>query len=288
MNSYEPAKAGGACNVRVSEVTFGSGDVKLMGLLLHPDTGKTVPGAVICHGFGTGYRTVESAARVLACQGIAVLIFDFRGHGKSDGIVDDNFVADVIDAWDYLSDCPGVDSKRMALAGHSMGAVAAIMAAREIKPRALIAISCPPEIDGDISRLSFDVPKELLEEGEHIMEYPRDGSLPWVRGFAGFVSQIWMRVAGYKVKVDWKRFFDIFGKARLSAVVRDLRECAMLFVHCDGDNITPYTTAVALYETAIGPKEIQISMGGFHSTPLLAGRVRRNWTDWVVNTLRSL
>jgi hypothetical protein len=70
--------------------------------------------------------------------------------------------------------------------------------------------------------------------------------------------------------------------------VRDLRDCAVLFVHCDGDSITPYTTAVTLYETATGPKEILISAGGFHSTPLLAGRVRRNWTDWTVNTLRSL
>jgi pimeloyl-ACP methyl ester carboxylesterase len=256
--------------------------------LLYPDTGKKVPGAVICHGFGTGYRTVESPARMLACRGIAVLIFDFRGHGKSDGIVDDHFIADVVDAWDFLLNCPGVDKNRMALAGHSMGALAAIVAAREIKPRALIALSCPPEINGDLSRLSFEVPTELLEEDERIMEYPRDGSLPWVKGFAGFVSQMWMRIAGYKVKVDWKRFFDIFSKARLTAAVRDLRDCAMLFVHCDGDTITPYTTAVALYETARGTKEIQISTGGFHSTPLLAGRVRHNWTDWAVNTLQSL
>ena len=120
------------------------------------------------------------------------------------------------------------------------------------------------------------------------MEYPRDGSLPWVKGFAGIVSQVWMRIAGYKVRVDWRKFFNIFSKARLTAVVRDLRDCAMLFVHCDGDSITPYTTAVALYETARGPKEILISAGGFHSTPLLAGRVRNSWTDWTVNTLRSL
>jgi pimeloyl-ACP methyl ester carboxylesterase len=287
MSSNALAKASEVYSVRVSEVVFGSGDIKLTGRLLYPETGKKVPGAVICHGFGTGFRTVESPARMLASRGIAVFIFDFRGHGKSDGIVDDNIIADVVDAWNFLAECPGVDKNRMALAGHSMGALAAIVAAREIKPRALIAISCPPEIDGDLSKLSFEVPSELLEE-DVPMEYPRDGSLPWVRGFAGFVSQMWMCLAGYQVKVDWKRFFHIFSKARLSAAVRELRDCAMLFVHCDGDSITPYTTAVALYETAMGPKEIQISSGGFHSTPLLAGRVRRNWTDWIVNTLRSL
>jgi hypothetical protein len=37
-----------------------------------------------------------------------------------------------------------------------------------------------------------------------------------------------------------------------------------------------------------GPKEILVSQGGFHSTPLLAGSVRRSWTDWTAYTLRSL
>jgi pimeloyl-ACP methyl ester carboxylesterase len=191
-------------NVVVSEVGFGNGEVKLTGRVLYPETSRPVPGAVICHGFGGSYRTVEEPARMLAAQGIAVLIFDFRGHGKSDGVVDDNIVADVVDAWNFLAGFPGVDSSRMALAGHSMGAVAAILAAGQIKPQALIAMSCPPEIDGDLSKLTFDVPPELLDGSRKVMEYPRDGSLPWVKGFAGTVSQLWMRVAGYKVKVDWR------------------------------------------------------------------------------------
>ncbi len=288
MSSERLPEAGIACNILASEVHFGSGEIKLTGRVLYPETGKIVPGAVICHGFGGCYRTVEEPARMLAERGIAVLIFDFRGHGKSDGIVDENIVADVVDAWNFLSGYPGVDSGRMALAGHSMGAMAAILAAREIGPQALIALSCPPEINGDLSKLTFEVPAGLLDGSRPVMEYPRDGSLPWVKGFAGIVSQVWMRIAGYKVRVDWRKFFNIFSKARLTAVVRDLRDCAMLFVHCDGDSITPYTTAVALYETAKGPKEILISAGGFHSTPLLAGRVRNSWTDWTVNTLKSL
>jgi pimeloyl-ACP methyl ester carboxylesterase len=288
MSSQGLTEVRAGCTVLASEVHFGSGDVKLTGRVLFPEMGVAVPGAVICHGFGGCYRTVEEPAHMLAERGIAVLIFDFRGHGKSDGIVDENLVADVIDAWNFLSGYPGVDSGRMALAGHSMGAVAAILAAAEIKPQALIALSCPPEINGDPSRLTFEVPAGLLDEGRPVMEYPRDGSLPWVKGFAGIVSQLWMRIAGYKVRVDWRKFFNIFSKARLTAVVRDLRDCAMLFVHCDGDSITPYTTAIALYETARGPKEILISAGGFHSTPLLAGRVRNSWTDWTANTLRSL
>jgi len=285
INIKELAGNNNQFEVSVSEVSFGSGEVKLTGRLLYPLIDGKVPGAVLCHGFGTGYRTVEAPARILASKGIAVLIFDFRGHGGSDGIVDEDIVTDVIDASDFLSACPGVDGERIALVGHSMGALAAILAARQVRPHALIAISCPPEINGDISKLSFEVPAELMEDDRPVMEYPRDGSLPWVKGFAGLLSQFWMRIAGYRVRVNWSRFFNIMGRARLSAVIRELRDCAILFVHCDGDSIAPYSTAVALYETARGPKEILLSEGGFHSTPLLAGRVRRDWTDWTANTL---
>jgi pimeloyl-ACP methyl ester carboxylesterase len=288
MNLSEVNSISDIYNVRTHEVAFGSGDIKLKGRLLYPEGLTDVPGAVLCHGFGTCSRTVEAPAHMLAGRGIAVLIFDFRGHGKSDGIVDENIVEDVVDAWNFMSGCAGIDKERMALAGHSLGAMAAILAAHEVKPRALIALSCPPEINGDISKLNFEVPLELIEKQGHVREYPRDGSIPWVTGLAGIISRLWMQIAGYRVRVDWNKFFHIFSRARLSAIIRELKDCAVLFVHCEGDAISPAATAVALYETARGPKEILISQGGFHSTPLLAGSVRRNWTDWTAHTLRSL
>lgn len=288
MNLSETYKKQHHFFVRTSAVSFGSGEVKLKGRLLFPEGLDNVPAAVLCHGFGTCSRTVEAPAYMMAGRGIAVLIFDFRGHGKSEGIVDENIVNDVIDAWNFLLACDGIDKSRMALAGHSLGAMASILAAHEVKPQALIALSCPPEIDGDISKLNFEVPLELLERKDIVNEYPRDGSIPWVTGLAGLISRIWMRIAGYRVRVDWQKFFNIFSKARLSAAIGELKDCAVLFVHCDGDTISPIAAAVALYETAHGPKEIIISQGGFHSTPLLRGNVRRDWTDWTAYTLQSL
>jgi pimeloyl-ACP methyl ester carboxylesterase len=282
-----PFSTGTNYDVTVSEVSFGNGKTTLKGRLLYPETGADVPAAILCHGFGTGYRTVESSARMLARRGVASLIFDFRGHGKSDGIVDESIVDDVIAAWNFLKSCCGVDRSRIALAGHSMGAMAAILAAGIVRPQALVAMSCPPEIDGDLSKLSFAIPVDLLSDTRKVMQYPRDGSLPWVTGFAGFVSQIWMRIARYQVKVNWRRFSNVVRSARLRSTVRDLRDCAMLFVHCDGDNITPCETAMALYESATGPREVMISEGGFHSTPVLAGKVQRCWTDWTVDALSA-
>jgi pimeloyl-ACP methyl ester carboxylesterase len=278
----------GSYRVKKRDVTFGNGSVELKGRLLYPHGIRNVPGIVLCHGFGTSYRTVEAPAKILARKGIAVLIFDFRGHGRSDGIVDDNIVEDVLAAWNFLSAYPGIDNLRMALAGHSMGAMAAILAAHEVKPRALIALSCPPEINGDLGKLRFEIPPELTEMRGIIKEYPRDGYLPWVKGLGALVSRLWMRMAGYRVRVEWSKFFSIFKSARLTEIVHELRDCAVLFVHCEGDAVSPASTAVALYETAQCPKGILVKHGGFHSTPLLMGSVRRDWTEWAVNTLYSL
>ncbi len=278
----------GNYRIKNRDVTFRKGDIELKGRLLYPRGVSNVPAIVLCHGFGTSYRTVEEPAKILARKGIAVLIFDFRGHGQSNGIVDDNIVQDVLAAWDFLSGYPGIDNSRMALAGHSMGAMAAILAAREVKPRALIALSCPPELDGDLTKLSFKIPPELTEMSGVIKEYPRDGYLPWVKGLGALISRMWMRMAGYRVRVDWSKFFSIFKSARLMDIVHELRDCAVLFVHCEGDAISPATTAVALYQTAQCSKGLLIKHGGFHSTPLLMGSVRRDWTEWTVNTLYSL
>lgn len=275
--------------VSVSEVAFGSSEIKIKGRVFMPAIDGSMPGIVLCHGFGTDLRTVEASARIIAGKGIAVLVFDFRGHGESGGIADENLVNDVIDAWNFLLSYPGINRKRVGLAGHSMGAMAAILAARQVKPRALIALSCPPEFDCDFSRISSEMPFELIKEDKEVREYPRDGSLPWVKGIASIISRLWMRMAGYKVRVNWSRFFQIFSGAKLTTAIKDLRDdCSMLFVHCMGDNIAPYSTAVELYEMAQGSKTLLLSAGGFHSTPLLAGRLRRDWTEWTANALRSI
>src|SRR4030042_5691912 len=69
---------------------FGSHGVKLNGKILLPEEAnakKPVPGAILCHGFGAAYRVMEPAARIMAAQGVARLIFDFRGHGGREGVM---------------------------------------------------------------------------------------------------------------------------------------------------------------------------------------------------------
>jgi len=267
-------------------VTFGNSEVKLAGEILFPNTGYLVPGAVICHGMGSSRHSVEASARILANHGVAVLIFDFRGHGSSDGVLDGNIVADVVDAWHFLSEFSGVDRRRIGLVGHSMGAIAAILATEQVNPHALVALSCPPEQDKKLSEMSSFIPENYIKDTS-VKEYPRDGAFPWLKGPLAVVSHLWMRIAGYRLRVDWQAFFETLKNAKMSTALRELKNCPILFVHCKGDYLTPYQAALELYEKVKQPKDILLASGGFHSTPLQRGSLRRDWTQWAVSALMA-
>jgi hypothetical protein len=239
-------------------VTFGSGQIRLTGKILLPITEHPVPGAILCHGLGSSYQAVEPSARIMASHGVATLIFDFHSHGRSGGIFDGNMVRDVIDAWHFLSEFPEVDKKRIALVGHSMGAVAAVLASRQINPYTLIALSCPPEPPAS-----------------------------WLAKPIAVAWHLWVYLARYRLHADWQAFFRALTKMKLSTSLRELKNCPTLFVHCRGDHLIPYQLTMKLYERANRPKDLLLAEGGFHSAPLLSKNLRSRWTQWAVATLMN-
>jgi pimeloyl-ACP methyl ester carboxylesterase len=272
-------------------IAFGSHGLQLKGKILLPadaTESKPVPGAVLCHGFGSAHRVMEPAAKMMAAQGIASIIFDFRGHGASEGAVDGKLAEDVVDAWNILCQLPEVDSQRVGIAGHSLGAMSAIMAAEKIEnPRALVALSCPPETDGEQPISGEKNFGRWGRELKVIMEYPKHGAFPWMKGVAALACRIWMYLGCFKVRVDWQRFMDAFSQMKMSDVLKKLENCPKLFVFCEGDRVTPYRKYVSVFESACRPKELLLAKGGFHTTPLLPGTMRSQWTNWMVEALNG-
>jgi pimeloyl-ACP methyl ester carboxylesterase len=270
-------------------VVFGSHGLKLKGkILLPPDAteSKPAPGAVLCHGFGAAHRVMEPAAKIMAAQGVASVIFDFRGHGASEGAVDGKLAEDVIDAWYILCQLPEVDSQRVGIAGHSLGAMSAIMAAGKIDNlRALVALSCPPETDGPQSISGEKNFGRWGRELKVIMEYPKHGAFPWMKGISALICRLWMYLGCFNVRVDWQKFIDAFTQMKMSAVLEKLENCPKLFVFCEGDRLTPYSKYTPVIESACQPKELLLARGGFHTTPLLPGDLRFQWTSWMIKTL---
>ncbi len=213
------------------------------------------------------------------------MLFDFRGHGESEGAVDGKMVDDILDAWNTLRDFPEIDKDRMGLIGHSLGAMSAIMAADKVNPRVLVALSCPPQVNDEMYP---EIPDNFGQWGmksSSIIDFPRQGSFPWLKGTAAFLSRVWMYMFGYHVRVDLKKFFNGITQMNMIEVVEKLDDCFKLFVYCEGDSVTPYDKCVPVYQAACEPKLKLVARGGFHTTPLLRGQLRSQWTSWVVTKL---
>lgn len=111
-----------------------------------PEAEFTVPGVVLCHPDprmgGTMDNTVVLEIRDhLLNLGIAVLRFNFRATGQSDGEHGDGVTEplDVLGALAFLRGQEAVDGERVALAGYSFGAKMAAKAAARDKQCAAVA-----------------------------------------------------------------------------------------------------------------------------------------------------
>jgi fermentation-respiration switch protein FrsA (DUF1100 family) len=273
--------------VREQRISFTSNGLKLRGKVMFPDTATPetpVPGAVICHGFGSSHRQVSPSARMLAERGIAAIIFDLRGHCNSEGALDGDVVNDIVSAYEVLKDFPEVDRNRIGLVGHSLGAMTAIMAAKQLQPYVLVALSCPPQME----TMFADYPEDFGHWGarhNRVMEYPRQGSFPWLKGMAAIGCRAWMFLFGYTVRVNMKKFAEAAFQWNMFDALQKLDNCPKLFVFCEGDTVTPCSKSGALYDTAPEPKACILSKGGVHTTPIMGGSLRCQWVNWISGEL---
>jgi pimeloyl-ACP methyl ester carboxylesterase len=257
--------------MREFPVIFGSNGIKLYGKIILPvqaSVSNPVPGTVFCHGFGSDHTIMDSSALLLAKKGIATIVFDFRGHGLSEGCLDGNFVEDAIDAWGALTDFPEVDSSRVAFIGHSLGAISSIMASRKIKksPKALIALSCPSEVHGTAFE---NIPGRLFQ---------------FIRRLITVLGKHIVFFSGLKVKVDWMKFLESWIHINISSALMELEECAKLFVFSAKDPLSPYRRFAPIYETIPGLKQKMVTKGS-HTTAVDAEIIRYEWIGWVVSEL---
>jgi len=116
----------------------------LAGWLL-PAAECTAPTLIVLHGWGANSAMMLPLAAPFRRAGYTLLFIDARCHGASD---DDSFASlprfaeDLESAFDWLHVRPGVDPRRIALLGHSVGAAAALLlAARRNEVAAVVSIA---------------------------------------------------------------------------------------------------------------------------------------------------
>jgi dipeptidyl aminopeptidase/acylaminoacyl peptidase len=130
-------------------ISFYSEGVKLDGDLFLPDGAGPADrraGIVLCHGY-TGVKDLylPDNAEYLRRAGYAVLIFDYKGWGKSEGartrLAPFSRVADSHAALDFLAAQEAVDEERLGLYGTSYGGATVIWtAAMDTRVRCTVSV----------------------------------------------------------------------------------------------------------------------------------------------------
>lgn len=111
----------------------------LRGILCLPNGAGPFPAVACFHGLTLTHAIFESVAPGLADAGVASLRLNFRGHGDSDGELDEqgfeDQIADVQAGVEALVGLAEADPKRLGILGFSMGAAACALAAQRLGER---------------------------------------------------------------------------------------------------------------------------------------------------------
>ena len=149
-------------------VVFKNGGTTLAGTLLFPRGKGPFPAVVLAHGSGAMDRTADVfLGDYLARRGIAVLLYDKRGVGKSTGewrrTSLDTLAADAVAGVRLLGTHAGIDSKRVGVAGRSQGGQLAVIGASRY-PEVAFAIDIAGSVVPPWQQMNYQVAANMSRE----------------------------------------------------------------------------------------------------------------------------
>ncbi len=212
--------------MKMERVTFQSEGQRISGILHLPETRN--PSCVIA---SHGLRSSKDSEKYIALgermsgEGMAMLRFDFRGIGESEGSEEDNTISkklsDLNAGVDFMRSYPGLGN-RIGLIGSSLGGFLSLIKASEDKEiRPVVIWATPLHLD--------DLGSKKQEE---------DHSLPP------------------------EAFFEDLPKHRLVPLLNKVSQC--LVIHGEEDELVPLDQALGIFYNLGVPKELHVIGGADH------------------------
>ena len=262
--------------MRSEPVEFFSGGVRLRGLLRLPDSLPDEPLPALVQGPGwlglADAKTYIPWHEGLTAAGYAVLAFDYRGFGNSEGergwVKPDWQLEDILNAVTYLETRPEVHPRRLGAYGIGGTGGGNAIAAAAVDPRIRAVAVQSVVADGAdwlhrmrreyewvdyLRRVEADRRRWVVEGTGELVD-PRQDLM---------VETPERRQVGPKKDVDarmdpkfYLRSADFIMRYRPIDVVHRIAPRAVLITSVEDDVVTPEDHAVALYERAGAPKKL--------------------------------
>lgn len=279
-----------------ADISFNAQGTTLRGWLFTPHSvQKTVPLVVMAHGFmGTKEMTLDRYADVIAAGELAVLVFDHRNTGASDGTprFDIDPVAQCRDfshAITYGQTLPGIDPQRIGIWGtsYSGGEVIAVAA---LDRRVKCVVTQVPLISGfeNILRLA---PCAALKDIRAMIDNDRKAQFA---GAAPAMAPISAADPAEPHLFPGRRTYDYYHSHKaanpsigwenkvtiqsvqyllefdVSAWIERVAPTPMLMIVAADDVSTPTDIALRAYHKALDPKKLMIVPGDHYGSYLEA------------------
>ncbi|MGE0419489.1 MAG: alpha/beta hydrolase [Acetobacteraceae bacterium] len=265
------------------KVDFYSEGVRLSANLFLPDdirTGEQRAGIVLCHGY-TGVRNLylPDTARALNAAGYAVLTFDYKGWGDSDGpkarLSPYGRVIDSQAALTFLGAQPMVDANRLGIYGTSYGGATVVWtAAIDQRVKAVVSVvgighgrrwmrsvRRPDEFADLLERSAADRVRrvmtgasEFVDRAEILLPDRQSAELAAAqrRGNPGAINEIPLE------------FIDDTLEFNPEWVVDKIAPRPLLLITTDNDRLVPPEESESLYAKAGEPKKLVTLNGWGH------------------------
>jgi len=236
--------------IRKKDVNLNSDGLRISGQIFFPDIKPLYPAVCICHGIPNDVQSATTDikergyagfAERLCREGFAVLIFNFRGVGSSEGNFDlTGWTTDLKAAIRYLWSQDDIRRSSVYLLGFSAGgAVSICVAAEDRRISAVAACASPSEFE------SYFVTEK--------------GPAPVVEHFRNVGI---IRDKDFPPSPD--EWLQTFQKVRPLDYVQDISPVPLLIVHGTADETVDVSNARKLYDKAGEPKDLHLMEGVSH------------------------
>jgi len=228
---------------------------------LHIPDAVPAPALLLCHGLDAqGYHYLKFYTQFAqeACKaGFVVLVFDFRGVGKSSG----NFgygigeQQDVRCALKYLSSRPEVFGDRLFIVGHSLGGAVSLYAARDDERiKGLVVWSTPKNHDYNV--------KKFIRRNRGMLGLWLFYIFSIIDKFVGTSRLFKLQVYGIQLRPRYVR--EKLMKLNEVEAVSKLNLPVLVVIGKD-DMIVGVDEAQAVFDSAKEPKDLFVIEGADHN-----------------------